>query len=78
MDDPKHGAYSRYESLGQASHPVSGDTMLLGDPLMPQGRCCAGKVEDFGANWRIQIFLDQKRILNYKHIFIVWFTPYAN
>ena len=28
MDDPKHGAYSRYESLGQASHPVSGDTMF--------------------------------------------------
>ena len=37
MDDPKHGAYSRYESLGQASHPVSGDTMLLGDPVGAPG-----------------------------------------
>eukprot|EP00435_Cladocopium_sp_Y103_P047885 s74_g14.t1 len=26
MEDPQHGAYSRYESLGQA-HPTSGDSM---------------------------------------------------
>ena len=36
MDDPKHGAYSRYESLGQASHPDSGDTMLLGQDDWPK------------------------------------------
>ena len=30
MDEPQHGAYSRYESLGQAAHPVSGDSLFLG------------------------------------------------
>ena len=79
MDDPKHGAYSRYESLGQASHPVSGDTMLLGDPVGAPGPVVVPEtLKILGTKLVDPKLFGTKKGVNYKHIFIVWFTPYAN